>query len=117
MADYEYLGLNSQLNSVTSPANNQTDTIGYRFDAELERGAIRKSMMGTNVIGNAQIGTAVIGTANIGTLSFNQMSGGTITVLANLGTGNIKLDGANKQIIINDGTNDRILIGYQSGGF
>ena len=34
-----------------------------------------------------------------------------------VGTGNVKIDGANKRIIINDGTNDRILIGYQSGGF
>lgn len=34
-----------------------------------------------------------------------------------LGDTNIKIDGANKRIIINDGTNDRILIGYQSGGF
>ena len=34
-----------------------------------------------------------------------------------VGTGNVKVDGANKRIIINDGTNDRILIGYQSGGF
>lgn len=34
-----------------------------------------------------------------------------------VGTGNVKIDGANKRIIINDGSNDRILIGYQSGGF
>lgn len=34
-----------------------------------------------------------------------------------IGTGNVKIDGANKRIIINDGTNDRILIGYQSSGF
>ena len=33
------------------------------------------------------------------------------------GNSNVKIDGANKRIIINDGTNDRILIGYQSGGF
>jgi len=30
---------------------------------------------------------------------------------------NVKIDGVNKRILINDGTNDRILIGYQSGGF
>ena len=34
-----------------------------------------------------------------------------------VGTGNVKIDGANKRILINDGTDDRILIGYQSGGF
>ena len=35
----------------------------------------------------------------------------------NLNDANVKIDGANKRILINDGTNDRILIGYQSGGF
>lgn len=34
-----------------------------------------------------------------------------------VGIGNVKIDGANKRILINDGTNDRILIGFQSGGF
>lgn len=27
------------------------------------------------------------------------------------------IDGKNKRIIVNDGSNDRILIGYQQGGF
>jgi len=35
----------------------------------------------------------------------------------NVGVGNVKIDGANKRILINDGTNDRILIGFQSAGF
>ena len=34
-----------------------------------------------------------------------------------IGSTNIKLDGQNKRIIINDGSDDRILIGYQAGGF
>lgn len=34
-----------------------------------------------------------------------------------VGTGNVKIDGGNKRILISDGTNDRILIGYQAGGF
>lgn len=34
-----------------------------------------------------------------------------------VGAANVKIDGANKRILINDGTNDRILIGFQSGGF
>lgn len=34
-----------------------------------------------------------------------------------VGVSGVKIDGANKRIVINDGTNDRILIGYQSGGF
>lgn len=34
-----------------------------------------------------------------------------------IGNSNIKIDGANKRILISDGTYDRILIGYQAGGF
>jgi len=34
-----------------------------------------------------------------------------------VGVGNVVIDGANKRILINDGTNDRILIGYQLAGF
>ena len=35
----------------------------------------------------------------------------------NLNDANVKIDGANKRILINDGSNDRILIGYQLNGF
>jgi hypothetical protein len=35
----------------------------------------------------------------------------------NLNDANVLIDGANKRILISDGTDDRILIGYQSGGF
>ena len=34
-----------------------------------------------------------------------------------VGNGNVKIDGANKRILINDGSYDRILIGYQASGF
>ena len=38
-------------------------------------------------------------------------------VVISLGGGLIKIDGKNKRIIINDGANDRILIGMDEGGF
>jgi len=34
-----------------------------------------------------------------------------------VGDNNVVIDGENKNIIVNDGDNDRILIGYQQGGF
>jgi len=34
-----------------------------------------------------------------------------------VGNNNIIIDGENKTIIVNDGTYDRVLIGYQAGGF
>lgn len=44
-------------------------------------------------------------------------SGQTLSGTIEVGESNIKIDGANKRIVINDGTRDIILIGYQSGGF
>ena len=35
----------------------------------------------------------------------------------NINNNRIKLDGNNGRIIINDGTNDRVLIGFQEDGF
>jgi len=48
------------------------------------------------------------------------LKAGTSQVLSgdmSIGNANVKIDGANTRIIINDGTDDRILIGYQLGGF
>jgi len=42
---------------------------------------------------------------------------GTFTGTIYVGSANVLLDGANKRIVINDGTNDRVLIGYLSSGF
>ena len=49
----------------------------------------------------------------------SNLVGGTIGAegVLYLGSKQIRLDGKNKRIIINDGVTDRILIGYQSGGF
>jgi len=49
----------------------------------------------------------------------NSLVGGTIGSegIIYLGSQQIKLDGKNKRIIVNDGVNDRILIGYQKDGF
>ena len=64
-------------------------------------------------------GEATITTLNQAgnTIRADNIVGGTVSVGVNLGETNILLDGANKRIIINDGSYDRILIGYQSGGF
>ena len=52
-----------------------------------------------------------------GTVGFNNVTSGTNENELNIGTGNVKIDGANKRIIINDGSDDRVLIGYQADGF
>lgn len=129
--------LNNLLQPVDAPVTNERENLGYQFDTNNERNAVNMAHIKNLTIGsadiqdasittakivngaitNAKIGSAAIGDANIGTVSANKISAGTLTVAVELGTGNIILDGANKQILINDGTNDRILIGYQAGGF
>lgn len=116
--DYSSLGLTPLLNSKTALTERGDFLVSsLDFDSEYERGVINTVHIKDASINNAKLGTAIIGTAQIGTLSFNEISGGTIGVTANLGGTSIRLEGGNARIILNDGTNDRILIGSQSGGF
>jgi len=129
--------LNTLLQPLNAPVTAERESLGYTFDTGNERNSVSfmhlkdltldNLLVGTaqitsayiadGAITNAKIGSAAIDDSKIGTLTANKISAGTITVAMELGTGNIILDGANKQILINDGTNDRVLIGYQSGGF
>ncbi len=52
-----------------------------------------------------------------GTMGWSGIQSGTNSNVLNIGNGYVYIDGGNKRIIINDGTNDRILIGYASGKF
>jgi len=63
------------------------------------------------------LGTLAAGSVVACDVSASQITAGTIAAAANLGSSSVILDGANKRIIVNDGTNDRVLIGYLSGKF
>jgi hypothetical protein len=52
-----------------------------------------------------------------GTIQANSVVGGSVRVGTGSGSAGVFIDGGNKRIIVNDGTYDRVLIGYQSGGF
>jgi len=54
---------------------------------------------------------------NITTLSVQKLLAGQITVAVDVGNGNVRIDGGNKRIVVNDGTNDRCLMGYLAGKF
>ena len=62
-------------------------------------------------------GNIVASTATFGQYISKAGTSQALTGDFNLNDANVKIDGANKRILINDGTNDRILIGFQSGGF
>lgn len=44
-------------------------------------------------------------------------SGSIVTGDIVVGNNNVIIDGVNKRILVNDGTNDRVLLGFQQGGF
>ncbi len=71
----------------------------------------------SGIVQGAGIAVNSVDTTKIISLAVEKLLAGTLEVSVSVGTGNVKIDGANKQILVNDGSNDRILIGYQSGGF
>jgi len=96
--DYTDLGYNNRLQATDSlAANNDNFVTSTQFEAENDR----------NTVSNY----------NIKTISAEKINAGTITTQLFLGGTSIIIDGAAKQIIVNDGTTDRILIGYGSALF
>lgn len=85
--------------------------------AKLANSSVEAEKIANLAVGTAAIAALAVTSAKINDVAAGKITTGTITVAVNVGEGNIKLDGANKRITINDGTNDRILIGYHSGGF
>jgi len=60
---------------------------------------------------------AIDGTTGDAVFKGEVQAGTLISGLVVVGNNNVVLDGENKRIVINDNTNDRVLMGYQSGGF
>jgi len=63
------------------------------------------------------IGETSVSDQQISGLSASKLRAGTIAAITNLGVDSVILDGENKRIIVNDGTNDRVLIGFLEGKF
>jgi len=88
---------------------------------QIKAGTITATEIAAGTITATQIAAATITATEI---SGNQLdvvatNTGTLNVdeYINVGESNVKIDGANKRILINDGTDDRILIGFQQNGF
>jgi len=133
--DKEILGV---LQSTTTVAN--ATKYNRLLLAIVEEGASGKDCKitptiaaGLNVSGitAAQITANTITATEIAanTITASEISGDQLDVLAaktgtldvdeyiTVGDSNIKIDGANKRILINDGSDDRVLLGYQEDGF
>jgi len=92
---YENSGFNETLVR-TSPIQTQ------EYDAASIEGLLSTSSIGDRFIQNLSVGKLVAGT---------------ISVVANIGDEAVIIDGANRRIMVNDGTTDRVLIGYLLNGF
>lgn len=60
---------------------------------------------------------AIDGTTGDAVFKGSVQSGSVITGSVNVGNNSVIIDGDKRQIIVNDGVTDRILIGYQKDGF
>lgn len=104
--------------------NDLTNTaqIAMGFGSKVFRGDEQGIWLGAKTFATAPFSVSMEGAvvATSLTLSGYLTNAGTdqsFTGSINAGASNVKIDGANKRILINDGTNDRVLIGYDSGGF
>jgi hypothetical protein len=97
---YTDIGLNDQLRAVNSLAGGTSQFVSStEFDV------------------NNDIPSGYIDNSRVRNITADKIDAGTVTSLLYIGGSSIYIDGANKRIIVNDGTTDRILIGYGSGLF
>ena len=107
MTDYTSIGLNVYLQPINAPSSAAGFISAYAFDSNNERSAITNSFLQDASVTNAKIVS----------LAADKILAGTVTVALGIGGANVTIDGGNNRIIVNDGTNDRIIIGQQAGGF
>ncbi len=88
-------------------------------DFVLEDGMVTTDKLADLAVTAVKIANLAVTNAKIASLSADKLTTGTLSASTeiNVGANYNKGDGINKRIIINDGADDRILIGYQSGGF
>ena len=107
MTDYSALGLNNYLQPLNAPSSASGQISSYAFDSNNERSSITNTFLQDASVTNAKIVS----------LAVDKLLAGTVTIALGIGGPNVTIDGANNRIIVNDGDDDRILIGYQNVGF
>ena len=110
--------------------NTRTKRILQEFELELsggfkignykdgETGDVRITPNGITARDKAGVTTMSLdGTTGDAIFKGKIQSGSVVTGSVVVGNNQVIIDGANKRIVVNDGSDDRVLIGYQSGGF
>lgn len=96
------------------------DSGGFRIGkfAQGINGELRITPAGITAINKAGITTfSIVAEDGSAVFAGEIQAGSLISGLVVVGDNNIVIDGENKRIVINDGNTDRVLIGYQDGGF
>ena len=103
---YLDLGFNSfGLRRVQSQAPISANMADYLLE-------LSESSIGTKIIKDLAVKDG-----KIESLSADKITAGTFSAVNNVGSTSVKIDGENKRIIINDGTKDRVLMGFLQNGF
>ena len=87
---------------------------------KLVDGAVTSDKLGEGSVDTINLVDYAVTDAKITSMSADKILAGDLVVAVGVGSSNggyIRLDGENNRIIVNDGTDNRILIGFQSGGF
>jgi len=107
------MNLNPFLQPVNSPVTQTQGQTGYDFLSNNERGAfMSQGLFGTAVIGEFNVENAAITNAKIVSLDAGKLTAGTINISINVGEENIRLDGANNYLVVEDASDDdRVLLG------
>jgi len=79
--------------------------------------AVTNAKIDNLAVTSAKIDNLAVTNAKINDLSVDKLTTGTINVAANVGGTNVKIDGTETRILMNDGANDRLLIGRLVGKF
>ena len=88
--------------------------VGGSLD-DIGAGGVTATYIGPEAVTTPKIKAGAVTAAKITVTTLEAVSDSMGEV--NVGDAKVKIDGPNKRIIINDGTNDRILLGFQASGF
>lgn len=81
--------------------------------------AVIAQKLATGSVTATKIANLAVGNAAIANMSADKLTTGTLqaSTTVYVGVNSVRIEGQNRRIVVNDGTNDRVLLGYQSGGF
>jgi hypothetical protein len=106
-------GFDINLNRNLYGENEVYDSVS--MDALIQTGSIKSRQIYN--LDFLKVNNVVITNSEIEDVGADKITDGTLDAVIPIGATNIKIDGDNNRITINDGSNDRVLLGYLAGKF